>query len=209
MHWSSNRCVQPCLFTQRFRWIFSREKYCVSFAISPKFVHWDEFKNKSALIWIMARQRHRPLSEPTLIKSCDAILLYQDQLSYTFPPKKSDILERLDTPSGHVAAAKQVTFVVSDMAEVIHMVRPTTARTLMSMCQSISYQAQINGSTERIDAVWDNYPEVNNLKALTQQGRGNGPRTTIGDGSTPIPKHEWNSSFLKNAKNKKELPSSL
>jgi hypothetical protein len=35
--------------------------------------------------------------------------------------------------------------------------------------------------------------------------RGNGPRTRFGDGSTPIPKREWNSGFLKNVENKKEL----
>ena len=34
---------------------------------------------------------------------------------------------------------------------------------------------------------------------------GNGPRTRVCDGSTPIPKYEWNSSFLKNEDNKKEL----
>ena len=31
-------------------------------------------------------------------------------------------------------------------------------------------ESQINQSTERIDAVCDNYPEINNLKALVQQG---------------------------------------
>ena len=59
-------------------------------------------------------------------------------------------------------------------------------------------------STQRIDAVCDNYPEENNLKYLTQKRRGNGSRTKVGDGSTPIPKHEW-SGFLKNEDNKKEL----
>ena len=80
------------------------------------------------------------------------------------------------------------------MAAVIHMVRPTIARTFseyLSLHIIPFIEAQINESTERIDAVWDKYPEVNNLKALTQQGRGNGPRTRIGDDSTPIPKHEW------------------
>ena len=37
-----------------------------------------------------------------------------------------------------------------------------------------------------------------------QKRRGNGSRTRIGNGSTKIPKHEWNSGFLKN-ENKKEL----
>ena len=61
-----------------------------------------------------------------------------------------------------------------------------------------------NGA-ERLDLVWDNYPEENNLKFVTHQRRGNGPRTRIDDGSTPIPKHEWNSGFLKTEENKKEL----
>ena len=63
----------------------------------------------------------------------------------------------------------------------------------------------MKNTTQRIDAVWDNYPEENNLKALTQQRRGNGPRTRVGDGSTPIPKREWNSGFFKTVENKKEL----
>ena len=51
----------------------------------------------------------------------------------------------------------------------------------------------------------DNCLEENNLKALTQQRRGNGSRTRIGDGRTPIPKHEWNSVFLKNEENKRAI----
>ena len=57
---------------------------------------------------------------------------------------------------------------------------------------------------ERIDAIWDNYPE-DNLKSLTHQRRGTGPRTRIGDGHTQITKHELNSGFLKNEENKQEL----
>ena len=60
----------------------------------------------------------------------------------------------------------------------------------------------------RIDAIWDNYPE-DSLKSLTHQRRGTGPRTRIGDGHTRIPKHDWNSGFLKNKDNKKELFSFL
>ena len=40
---------------------------------------------------------------------------------------------------------------------------------------------------------------------ITHQRRGTGPRTRIGDGQTRIPKHDWNSGFLKNTENKKEL----
>ena len=56
----------------------------------------------------------------------------------------------------------------------------------------------------RVDAVWDTYPEEN-LKTLTQNRRGLGPRTRIGDGNSRIPKHDWNSGFLKNTDNKREL----
>ena len=48
-------------------------------------------------------------------------------------------------------------------------------------------------------------PNRGQLKAHAQQRRGNGPRKRVGDGSTPIPKSEWNSGFLKNEDNKKEL----
>ena len=58
---------------------------------------------------------------------------------------------------------------------------------------------------EQMDAIWDSYPPEDNLKAHAQQRRGNGPRTRNGDGSTPIPKSEWNSGFLKDEDNKKEL----
>ena len=55
---------------------------------------------------------------------------------------------------------------------------------------------------------WDNYPE-GNLKSLTHQRRGTGLRTRIGDAHTQISNHEWNSGFLKNEENKKELFSFL
>ena len=63
---------------------------------------------------------------------------------------------------------------------------------------------QITPTVARIDAIWDNYPE-GNLKSLTHQRRGTGLRNRIGDGHTQIPKHEWNSGFLKNEENKKEF----
>ena len=104
---------------------------------------------------------------------------------------KSDILKCLNAPIGRAAAAKQATIVVLDMAAVIHMVRSTAAKTFSEYVSLhiVPYlEAQITNSTQRIDAVWDNYPEENNLKALTQQRRGNGPRTRVGDSSISIPK---------------------
>jgi hypothetical protein len=94
------------------------------------------------------------------------------------------------------------------MAAVIHMVRPTTAKTFNEyvLLNIIPFlEAQMKNTTQRIDAVWDNYPEENNLKARAQQRRKNGPWTRVGDGSTPIPKRQWNSNFFKNVENKKEL----
>ena len=91
------------------------------------------------------------------------------------------------------------------------MVRPTSANTFADYAtQHIVpfLEYQITPTVERIDAIWDNYPE-GNLKSLTHQRRGTGLRTRIGDGHTQIPKHEWNSGFLKNEENKKELFSFL
>ena len=97
------------------------------------------------------------------------------------------------------------TVVVLDMAVVVHMVRPTSAKTFADYATRhivpfLEYQ--ITPTVERIDAIWDNYPE-GNLKSLTHQRRGTGLRTRIGDGHTQIPKHEWNSGFLKTRKTKR------
>ena len=51
----------------------------------------------------------------------------------------------------------------------------------------------------------DSYPPEDNLKAHSKQRRRNRPQTRVGDGSTPIPKSEWNSGFLKNEDNTKDL----
>ena len=96
-----------------------------------------------------------------------------------------------------------------DMAAVIHMVPPTRAATFMEYVNLhiVPFlKAQLTTVVERIDAVWDTYPEQS-LKYMTQQRRGSGPRTRLqadGDGSTPIPKKDWQS-YLKNEENKKEL----
>ncbi|CAB3986014.1 Hypothetical predicted protein [Paramuricea clavata] len=116
---------------------------------------------------------------------------------------KSDVLECLNAPTGRASAATQATVVVLDMVAVIHMAKTFNEYVSLNIIPFL--EAQMKNSTQRIDAVWDNYPEENNLKALTQQRRGNGPRTRVGDGSTPILKREWNSGFLKNVGNKKEL----
>ena len=125
--------------------------------------------------------------------------------------KKSDIVECIKAPAGRADSARSATVVVLDMAAVVHMVRPTSAKTFADYAtQHIVpfLEHQITPTVERIDAIWDNYPE-DNLKSLTHQRRGAGPRTRIGDGHTQIPKHEWNSGFLKNEENKQELFSYL
>ena len=108
-------------------------------------------------------------------------------------------------------SARLATVVVLDTAAVVHMVRPTSANTFddyatQHIVPFLEYQ--ITPTVERIDAIWNNYPE-GNLKSLTHQCRGTGLRTKIGDGYIQIPKHEWNSGFLKNKENKKELFSFL
>jgi hypothetical protein len=124
---------------------------------------------------------------------------------------KSDILECIRAPTCRAAETtliEKATVVVLDMAAVIHMVRPTAARTFSEYVPRHILpflEAQMNksgSSVRRVDAVWDNYPE-NSLKGLAHARRGTGHRTRIGDGSTPIPK-EWNN-YLKNEENKTEL----
>ena len=108
-------------------------------------------------------------------------------------------------------STRLTTVVVLDMTVVVHMVRPTSAKTFADYAtQHIVpfLEYQITHMVERIDVIWDNYPE-GNLKSLTHQRRGTGLRTRIGEGHNQIPKHEWNSGFLKNEENKKELFSFL
>ena len=115
----------------------------------------------------------------------------------------------MNTPTGHANPAKEATVHVVDMAAIIHMVLPTRASTFAEYVplHIVPFlKAQITNTVERIDAVWDTYPEQN-LKSVTQQRRGWGTRTRLepdGDGRTPIPKKDWQS-YLKNEDNKKEL----
>ena len=93
------------------------------------------------------------------------------------------------------------------MAAGIHMVRHTAAKIFADYATQhivpfLEYQT--TPTVERMDAIWDNYPE-GNIKSLTHQRRGTGLRTRIGDGHTQIPKHECNSGFLNNEENKNEL----
>ena len=96
------------------------------------------------------------------------------------------------------------------MAAVIHMVRPTTSKTFNDYVSLhiIPYlESQIKNDTQRIDAVWDNYLEENNLKLLTQRRRGSGPRTRVAIATLKFQNINGtvNSGFLKNENNRKEL----
>ena len=82
------------------------------------------------------------------------------------------------------------------------MAHPTTAKTfneyvLLNIMPFL--EDQMKNTTQCVDAVWDNYPQENTLKVLAQQRRGNDPRTRVDDGSTTIPKREWNSGEQKGA----------
>ena len=96
--------------------------------------------------------------------------------------KKADILQCLGATTGRVAAAQQATVVVLDMAAIIHMVRPTRAKTFSEYVtfQIVPYlESQVTNDTQRMDAVWDSYPPEDNLKAHAQQRRGNRSRTRV------------------------------
>ena len=120
---------------------------------------------------------------------------------------KSDILHCINAPTERTDTASHATVVILDMPAVIHMVSPTKAKTFneyVTLHIIPFLQSQMKNGTQRVDAIWDNYPDENNLKAHAQYRRGRGARTKVGDGSTKIPRNDW-SGFLKNVENKKEL----
>ena len=94
------------------------------------------------------------------------------------------------------------------MAAIIHMVRPTRAVTFaeyVSLNGVLFLENQLTSTVERVNAIWDTYPEK--LKSLTQKRRWTGVRTRLelnSDGSTPILKREWQS-YLNHVDNKREL----
>ena len=97
------------------------------------------------------------------------------------------------------------------MAAVVHMVRPGSEHTFtdyVSKSLMTFFSVTGNSHCKPVDAIWDTYPE-DNLKTLTHQRCGLGARTRIGDGQTRIPKEDWNTGFLKNTDNKRELFSFL
>ena len=120
---------------------------------------------------------------------------------------KSHVIDCISAPTGHTIPSNQVTVVLLDMAAVVHMIRPTNAQTFSEYVAKhiIPYiKSHITPMISRIDAIWDCYP-CDSLKTLAHKRRECGPRTKVGDGSTHIPKRDWNSGFLKNEENEKEL----
>ena len=102
---------------------------------------------------------------------------------------KSDILECIKTLTGRSTQARQATIVLLDTAVVIHMLRPTSAKTFAEheTQHMIPFlESQLKPTFSHIDAIWDSYPEES-FKTLTHQCRGTGPWTRIGSGSTQIP----------------------
>ena len=120
---------------------------------------------------------------------------------------KSHVIDCISAPTGHTIPSNQVTVVLLDMAAVVHMIWQTNAQTFSEYVAKhiIPYiKSHITPMISRIDAIWDCYP-CDSLKTLAHKRRGCGPRTKVGDGSTHIPKRDWNSGFLKNEENEKEL----
>ena len=97
------------------------------------------------------------------------------------------------------------------MAAVVHIVRLTSAKTFtdyMTQHMVPFLESQLPQIVTRVNAICDNYPEIS-LKSFTHQHHVTGPRTRIGNENPQIPKHDWNSGFLKMKRIKKELFSFL
>ena len=70
----------------------------------------------------------------------------------------------INTPSGQEEPARQTTDVLLDISVVIHMVRPIKAQTDFEYVTQhiVPYlKSHITTTVERIDAVWDTYPDGN------------------------------------------------
>ena len=72
---------------------------------------------------------------------------------------KSDILKCIHAPTGHAIPATQATVPVVHMAAIINMVPPTSTLTFNEYVPF--HIAQMTTTVQRIDAVWDTYPEQN------------------------------------------------
>jgi hypothetical protein len=92
---------------------------------------------------------------------------------------RADILECLNAPHSRSAETKAATVVVLDIADVVQMIRPTTANTLLdyvSMYLVPYLKSELATTITRVDSVWDTYSEEN-LKSLIYKHRGLCPPT--------------------------------
>ena len=127
--------------------------------------------------------------------------------------KKSDILQCLGATTSRAAAVQQATVVVLDMAAIIHMVLQTRAKTFSEYVtlQIVPFlESEVTNDTQRMDAVWDSYSPEDNLKAHANNDAGMAHEQELATVAHQFPNlSEWNSGFLKNEDNKKELFSSI
>ena len=125
------------------------------------------------------------------------------------PGKKSDILQCLGATNGRVDVAQQATVVVLDMAAIIHMVRPTQAKTFSEYVtfQIVPFlESEVTNDTQRMDAVWDSCPPEDNLKDMLNNAAGMAHEQELATVAHQFSNlSELNSGFLKNEYNKKEL----
>ena len=103
------------------------------------------------------------------------------------------------------SAAKDVSFLLFDVAAVVHMVTPTRAKTLdeytpRHIIPFLKSHVTHDDMT-RIDAIWDMYPEQS-VKSKAQAKRGERQKTRVLQ-NTLIPK-DWQN-FRKNRENKINL----
>ena len=119
---------------------------------------------------------------------------------------KSDILKCLNVPKTRSDSTKNATLMVADMPGVVHAVGPAQACTFKDYVSMnlVSYLREFTtNSLREMRLMWDDYPEYS-LKIQAHVKRGTGPRTLLEDGSTSIPKGDWQG-YLSNTENKKEF----
>ena len=87
---------------------------------------------------------------------------------------KSDILACIKAPTAGVYAARQPLLLVFDMAAIVLYGAPNQSCNVCRILQYVNVvpflENQLTSTVERVDAIWDIYPEK--LKSLTQKRRG-------------------------------------
>ena len=98
----------------------------------------------------------------------------------------------LNVPIGHATDVKQTTMLVH--------VATHTIKSIQQVCVAPHWNKYVISHTLMLSGIFT-HSKKNNLKALTHQRHGNGPRTSVGDCCTPITKRNWNSGFLNSVEN--------